>query len=241
MSPAQQPPQGDVSVVMPVLNEAARIRTRLQELVALAGVREVIVVDGGSSDGTLEILRSFDEGERVPVRLLRAERGRARQMNAGARVAEGPLLLFLHADTQLPRDAARWVRRILGDPAVALGAFRTRTVDDASGRTRLWLRLADLRSRYSAVPYGDQALFMRKHDFEACGGYPDQPLMEDIELSLALRRLGKVRTAPQEVRVSGRRFLAHPLRDTVLVNVFPLLYRLGMSPERLAHWYADTR
>jgi hypothetical protein len=133
------------------------------------------------------------------------------------------------------------VERALSNPAVVAGAFKTWTVSDADGSSRPWLHLADIRSRYTRLPYGDQAMFVRRDAFERAGGFPDQPLMEDLELSIRLRKLGRIARVPACVRVSGRRFVAHPVRDTVLVNVMPLLYRLGVSPARLAALYADVR
>ncbi len=230
-----------LSVILPVLNERRRIGLRLDELARMPGVDEVIVVDGGSDDGSAEFAERHPLVVSGCARLLRSEAGRARQMNLGARAASGQVLLFLHADTELPEDAASWVEAAFADPDVVFGAFRTWTIDDQSQRRAIWLRLADLRSRYARVPYGDQALFVRREAFFAVGGYPDQPLMEDTELCLRLRKLGKLRRLPCQVRVSGRRFLAHPIRDTVLVNVFPLLYRLGVSPARLKQIYRDVR
>jgi hypothetical protein len=231
--------QPELSIVVPVLDEGARIGMRLRELAPLvdAGRAEVIVVDGGSSDRTLEIAEGF-----TGVRVLRARRGRAAQMNAGARAASGRVLLFLHADVALPADALDWVRRALDTPATVAGAFRTWTIaDDGSGRRALWLHLADLRSRYSGLPYGDQALFVRRDTFFDVGGFPELLLMEDLELARRLRKRGKIRIVPATVRVSGRRFLAHPLRDTLLINVFPLLYRLGVPASRLAKLYHHVR
>jgi len=160
-------------------------------------------------------------------------------MNAGARLATGDVLLFLHADASLPAGAAAYVEGALADPRIVAGAFRTWHVAD--GARAPWLHLADLRSRLSGLPYGDQALFARREAFERSGGFPDQPLMEDLELSRRLRRLGRIAIVPASVRVSGRRFLAHAIRDTLLVNAFPLLYRLGVPAERLARFYADVR
>ncbi|HLV19563.1 MAG TPA: TIGR04283 family arsenosugar biosynthesis glycosyltransferase [Polyangiaceae bacterium] len=225
----------NVSVVLPVLNEAARIAARLHELSQL-GIFETIVVDGGSSDGTVDLVRAAEH-----ARVVEAPRGRARQMNAGARLARGDVLLFLHADVALPPDTLAVVEHTLSDPGVVAGAFRTWTVNDADGGRAPWLHLADVRSRYSKLPYGDQALFVRRAVFERLGGFPEIPLMEDLELSLRLWRLGEIRVAKACARVSGRRFLAHPLRDTFFVNVFPLLYRLGVPPARLARLYADVR
>jgi hypothetical protein len=122
------------------------------------------------------------------------------------------------------------------------GAFLTHTVPDG-GRWELGrlLRLADGRSRYTPHPYGDQALFVRAERFRTVGGYPDIPLMEDLELSRRLARRGRLARCRAEVKVSGRRFQTRPVYYTTLVNVFPLLYRLGVSPTRLARLYHHTR
>ncbi len=215
-----------ISVVVPVLDEARRIEGALDAVLALAGRKEVIVVDGGSRDDTARLARSR------PVRVVEAERGRARQMNAGAAVAAGDVLVFLHADTTLPGDALARIEATLADPAVVAGAFRTWTVADTAAVP--WfaplLHLADLRSRYTSLPYGDQAVFVRAGAFRQIGGFPDQPLMEDLELARRLSRLGRIVTVPARVRVSGRRFVARPVFYTVAVNVFPTLYRLGVPP-----------
>lgn len=230
-----------LSIVMPVLDEAARIDQRLDELARLPGLSEVIVVDGGSRDGTREICLDHPTSARGLLHLVESARGRGRQLNAGAAAARGRTLLFLHADVSLPEDAAAWVERVLAEPGVVAGAFRTWTVDDRAARRAPWLHLADVRSRVTRRPYGDQALFLRAREFFAVGGFPDQSLMEDIELCRRLARRGRIVTAPRSVRVSGRRFLAHPLRDTLLVNTFPLLHRLGVDSDTLARWYRDVR
>ena len=227
-----------VSVVMPVLNEEKRIVRALENLSVLADVHEVIVVDGGSTDATADLV-----GANSRVTLVRAERGRSKQMNAGARAASGDVLLFLHADVTLPDDAISQVEGALHNPAVVAGAFRTWTVAD-DGPSPLWgalLHLADLRSRYTRLPYGDQAIFVRAAVFHGLGGFPDQPLMEDFELSRRLRNIGRVVTLPASVRVSGRRFLTRPVYYLFVVNVFPLLYRLGIPPRVLANLYGHPR
>jgi rSAM/selenodomain-associated transferase 2 len=220
-----------LSIIIPVLDEERRIGERLTEL---RDCVDIIVVDGGSRDRTVERARAFPG-----VRVEKAPRGRASQMNHGARLASGDVLLFLHADVSLPPDAVTHIERALADARTVAGAFRTWHVAD--GRSAPWLHLADLRSRYSGLPYGDQALFVRREAFWKAGGFPEQPLMEDLELSLRLRRLGPIAIVPASVRVSGRRFLAHPIRDTLLVNAFPLLYRLGVPPATLARLYRDVR
>ena len=226
-----------LSVVIPVLDEARGIGDRLTELRALPGIDEIVVVDGGSRDGTVDIAR------RIPgVCVLEAPRGRGPQMNAGASAAAGDVLLFLHAECSLPRDAGAWVERALAEPRVVAGAFRVRTYADG-GRNWLGplLRLADLRSRTTRLPYGDQAVFVRREAFHRAGGFPNQPLMEDVELARRLRRVGRIRTVPAEVRVSGRRFLAQPVRTVLAMRLFPTLYRLGVPPERLARLYGNPR
>jgi rSAM/selenodomain-associated transferase 2 len=226
-----------LTVVIPTLDEAARIGTRLTELRRVTGVDEVVVCDGGSGDDTCEIVKRSGT-----ARLVHAGRGRARQMNAGAAAAAGDVLLFLHADVSLPSDAAWWVRHTLAQPGVVAGAFRTYHCDDTDrARRPPWLHLADLRSRYTSLPYGDQALFLHATTFHQLGGYADQELMEDLEFAIRLRRTGRIRTARAHVRVSARRFLAHPLRFALIVNSFPALYRLGVSPTRLRRWYSDVR
>ena len=226
-----------ISVIVPVLNEERRIGARLEELSRTDGFQEILLVDGGSSDRTLEIARRYPG-----VRVLSAPRGRAVQMNAGARLATGDVLLFLHADVLLPQDAAQWVSTALSHPGTVAGAFRTWTVADAE---RSWLgpllHLADLRSRYSRLPYGDQGLFVQRDAFSKVGGFPEQPLMEDLALSRRLRSMGRIRIVAANVRVSGRRFLTRPLWYGFLINVFPLLYRLGVSPRRLAALYGNPR
>lgn len=226
----------NVSVVMPVLNEEVTIGEQLAALGAVKDLGEVIVVDGGSSDRTLDVVRAHEA-----ARILTSVRGRAAQMNAGARVAAGDVLLFLHADVRLPPDTVRWIETALADDEVVAGAFRTWTVPDQQTWLGPLLHLADLRSRYTRLPYGDQALFVRTSVFRDLGGFPDQPLMEDLELSRRLRKVGRICTVPALVHVSGRRFVARPAYYTFLVNAFPLLYRLGVPARALASLYGDPR
>lgn len=224
-----------VAIIIPVLDEERVIAQRLDELAPLDA--ELLVVDGGSRDRTRALVAA-----RAPrVRLLESARGRAAQMNAGAARTRAPVLLFLHADVALPSDALAHVTQALGRPGVVAGAFRTWTVADRPTRLGPLLHFADLRSRYSKLPYGDQALFVRAEVFHRVGGFPALPLMEDLALSQRLSREGTVHVVRQRVQVSGRRFIAHPLRDTFLVNVFPALFRLGVPPAVLARLYANVR
>jgi rSAM/selenodomain-associated transferase 2 len=227
-----------ISVVVPVLNEETRIRRCLRDLERFS-FHEVIVVDGGSTDET-RALASAIPG----VMLVETAAGRATQMNEGARRATGELLLFLHADVSLPSDAVAQIRTVMTASDTSAGAFRTWTVADGDARRPRWsplLHLADLRSRYSKLPYGDQAIFVRRSDFWKAGGYPEIPLMEDLELSRRLSRIGSIRVAPASVLVSGRRFLERPCYFFLVVNAFPLLYRLKVPPRLLAKAYGVVR
>src|SRR3990172_7535191 len=167
-----------ISVIIPALDEAEVIGLALSTVVETPEI-ELIVVDGGSRDATAEIARSYG------ARVLISPPGRARQMNAGAKVAAGECLLFLHADTRLPAQFAGEVRRILAVPGIIAGAFELR-IDGTGWGLRLVERAANLRSRLLQLPYGDQGLFLRAAQFQALGGYPEIAFMEDFEL---LRRL----------------------------------------------------
>jgi uncharacterized protein len=225
-----------ISIVMPVLDEAARIRSAVERAAGLAGAREVIVVDGGSRDATARLAAG------VPgVTVVSSEPGRGRQMNTGARLAVGEVLLFLHADVELPADMAVHVERAFAGPGAVAGAFRTWTVADHATRLGPLLHLADLRSRYTALPYGDQALFVRARTFDEVGGFPELPILEDLEMARRLRQRGRIARARASVRVSGRRFVARPVFYTALVNLIPGLFRLGVPAEALARWYAAVR
>ncbi len=237
LAPTSAPSRSRVSVIIPVLDEEARIGGQLEAVARISGLHEAIVVDGGSRDGTVARVRAAGT-----ARLVVASRGRASQMNAGARAATGDVLLFLHADVRLPEDAVHRVQEALAEPGVVAGAFRTWTVPDA-GRSWLapLLHLADLRSRYSGLPYGDQALFVRAEAFRQAGGFPEQPLMEDLELSRRLRRLGRIRVVRARVTVSGRRFQARPVLYALAVNLFPALYAAGVPASALKRLYGDPR
>jgi rSAM/selenodomain-associated transferase 2 len=211
-----------LSVVVPVLNEAPGIRAALEALAPLrARGHEVIVVDGGSSDGTADIAAGLCD------RVLTAPRGRAAQMNAGARVANGDMLLFLHADTRLPADF------MIPDSSV-WGRFDVR-IDSRHPLLKVVACAMNLRSRLTGIATGDQAMFVRRDVFP---GFPEIALMEDVALSRLLKRLGKPKCVHERVTTSGRRWEAHGvLRTIFLMWRLRLLYFLGASPEALARKY----
>ncbi len=220
-----------ISVVIPALNEAATIETAVSSALGIDDV-ECIVVDGGSHDRTVERAR------RAGATVARAPRGRAKQLNAGARAARYPLLLFLHADTVLPSGYGAAVRRILAQPDVACGAFRLR-IEPAGSALRAIERIANLRASRFALPYGDQALFLRADRFHRLGGFPDLPVMEDFELVRRLRRAGRIEIAPEAVETSSRRWRRYGTwRTTVLHQIAVLAYLGGIRVRTIARWTA---
>jgi len=192
----------------------------------------VILVDGGSDDATIQVAARFPA-----VRLLASPRGRARQMNAGARAAWGDILLFLHADTWLPEGGLGAVSAALDDARVVGGRFDVR-FDSSRPVLRMIAFFMNLRSRASGISTGDQAIFVRREVFETMGGYPDMPLMEDIELSRRLKRRGRLAALPSRVTTSARKWEREgALRTMALMWVFRFLYMVGVSPARLHRWY----
>lgn len=229
--------QPTLHIVMPVLNEAAGITATLQQLQPmLARGAQLVAVDGGSNDSTRDLVRAF-AAHQPGVQWLDAPRGRARQMNAGAQVCgEGPLL-FLHADTTLPPNAGALIATALADGRHRWGRFDVAIV----GRhwlLRLIAFFMNLRSRLSGIATGDQALFMTRAAFDAVGGFPDQPLMEDIEMSIRLKRLSRPAGLRARVRTSGRRWETHGVwRTLLLMWRLRLAYWRGVPAARLAELY----
>lgn len=232
-----------LSVVVPVLDEARCVRARLEVLAATPGVDEVVVVDGGSRDGTAALAAEVP-GVRVLGLPHGARAGRGGQLAVGARHATGDLLLFLHIDCGLPDRAPARIRGLLARPGVVAGAFRTRHV--WNGDRRRWIRpllpMSDLRASYTRLPYGDQALFVRADAYRQAGGFLRLPLFEDVDLARRLWRVGRVEILPEPVEVDARRYAARPLRSVVAMNTFPALWRLGLvDGETLARWYGRAR
>lgn len=220
-----------LSIVVPTLDEAAGIAVHLATLQPLraAGV-EVVLVDGGSADGTVERARGLVDA------VVSAPRGRGVQLHAGARAARGEVLLFLHADTRLPPGAPEAVRA-----ALAAGARWGRFDVEIDGRHPLLRVVAwcmNLRSRWTGIATGDQAIFVARAAYDAAGGFPPVPLMEDVALSRALRAAGAPACLRARVRTSGRRWEARGVLRTIgLMWRLRLAYALGADPARLAGRY----
>ncbi len=223
-----------VTVILPVLNETARINDLITHLRGLQpdAPREIIVVDGDPGGGTVGSL--LDKGVITAV----TERGRAHQMNYGAALASGDILLFLHADTRLPADALARVKAAMDNDRYAAGAFDL-GIQTARRIFRITEKYVALRTRITRVPFGDQAIFIRKSYFDRIGGYRDIPLMEDIELMRRIRKRGdRIIIIPEQVMTSARRWENEGVLYCTLRNfALRLSYVLGTPPERLVKWY----
>jgi rSAM/selenodomain-associated transferase 2 len=223
-----------ISVVVPVLNEAANINRLIGHLRALPSDREpeIIVVDGDPGRGTLEAI----EHRRVVTAV--AGPGRAVQMNAGAALASGDILLFLHADTFLPGNAFELISASLRDSRYVGGAFDLGILTERR-IFRITERYAACRTRLTRVPFGDQGIFLRRAYFEQFGGYREVPIMEDVELMTRIRKRGDaIRIIPAKVMTSARRWEREGVVYVTVRNwALQLLYTLGVPPERLAKWY----
>ena len=225
------------SIIVPVLHESLRINHLINHLHRLEAHQqgcEIIVVDGSSTRDTIDAVRS----NRVITVI--AEPGRARQMNAGATVAHGEVLIFLHVDTELPHDAFTKIDSVMKQTKYVGGAFELGITSD-----RFLYRVLEywvsLRCRLTRIPYGDQAIFIRRNYFEKLGGYSEIPIMEDIELMRRIRAAGdKIYIIPDRVMTSPRRweqegFIYVNMRNTALL----LLYYLGVSPAKLTRFYKN--
>ena len=223
-----------LSVIVPTFNEARSINRTLEQVAGLRGRVEVIVVDGGSTDATIEIVR------RRRIKVLTAERGRGSQMHAGALVAQGNALLFLHADTQPPPDARERIMEALRDPETVGGNFTV--CFDGEGRAARFLTWLYPQLRKLGLCYGDSAIFVRREVYNQIGGFQSFPIFEDLDLVRRLRKRGRIVHLSAVVITSSRRF-----EDRSFVATFTwwailqTLYWLGVHPRTLNRLYAPVR
>ena len=219
-----------ISVIIPTYNEADNIQLTIERLnLYKSSDIEIIVVDGGSEDETMAI------AAQCGAKVLASNPGRASQMNTGATIAHGTILLFLHADTGVPKGFDRWIQEGL-DHAIA-GAFDLKIAGEN------WpLRAIEwgvgIRSRFCQLPYGDQGIFLRADTFHEMGGFPELPIMEDFVLMRTLRKKGRIAIVPAAVLTSARRWQTQGIWQTTLMNQVMIVgFYLGVKPDRLRAWY----
>jgi len=222
-----------ISVIIPILNEAKILGKTLSQLQPELGPHELIIVDGGSSDSSVCIAKGYGE-------VLTSARGRAKQLNAGAAAATGDILLFLHADVWLETGALAAVEAALSAGDIG-GGFRQK-IDGKCILYRLIEIAGNIRGKYLKVFYGDSGIFLARATFEKIGGFPDVPVLEEMEFSKGLRKLGKTTLIVPHIHLSARRWEARGIIRTTLNNwLITLLYFLKVSPERLAKLYSHIR
>ena len=218
-----------------MLNEAAAIASTLRALRRGAPDAEIVVVDGGSIDASVAEARPLCDT------LISVSRGRARQMNAGAREAHGDALVFVHADTIVPSSFAADIASALSGPAVVGGRFDLK-LDASAIPYRIIAAMINLRSRISRTGTGDQAIFVRRAVFDRLGGFPDLELCEDLEFARRLKRAGRVACLRARVTTSARRWNRDGVVRTVIrMWLIRAMYLTGVAPARLKRMYSDTR
>ncbi|MEE9539537.1 MAG: TIGR04283 family arsenosugar biosynthesis glycosyltransferase [candidate division NC10 bacterium] len=222
-----------LSIIIPAVNEAHNLRRLLPDLSKKFPGAEVIVVDGGSIDGSPQVVQQFPF-----ARFFETPRGRARQMNAGARETRGEILLFLHADTSLPNGALEAIQKALADPQIVGGRFEIELDSSRPIFQAIAYFLNLLRSRPDLIATGDQAVFVRRKTFSAMDGYPEIPLMEDVEFIKNLKRRGNIAYLPIPATTSTRKWEREGvLQTTLLMLTVWLLHFIRVSPARLHQLY----
>ncbi len=227
--------QPKISIIMPVINEAKVLRDTLGSI-HLTTDEELIVVDGGSTDDTLSIAKNYTD------KVFAAKSGRASVMNYGAEQAEGEILLFLHADCILPVQGFTMIRKTLKVTGTVAGGFYL-SIDQQGPGFRIIEYMANVRARFSSLIYGDQGMFLRKAIFDRVGGFKDMQLMEDIEISRKLNRLGRIALVKPPIKASPRRWIEEgavytTLRDWAISFSYAFL---GVTPEKLIKYYREVR
>lgn len=223
-----------VSIIIPVLNEEKKLKNFLTILENIKGEKEIILVDGRSTDNTASIAGKY-------TKVLFSERGRSKQMNKGAKYAEGNVLWFLHADSIVDPNSINYIEKVIEDKNIG-GGFSLYFYDFNTLFMRYISRTSNIRAEKFGIYFGDQGLFIRKDIFEKLGGYADIDIMEDLELSLRLRKMGKMKLLRYGIGTSARRFKNRgPIKTHILMHKLRILYFLGVSPEKLNKMYREVR
>jgi rSAM/selenodomain-associated transferase 2 len=221
-----------VSIIIPALNEEESLPFLLENLASQEGDFEIIVADGGSVDNTLTICKSYPD-----IKIISCEKGRALQMNKGAEIARGNTLLFLHADTLLPRKGIITIENVMNDDRFSAGSFLVR-FDHEDWILSFLARFTRINNRY--LTWGDHGIFIRRSIFNEIGGYKNIPLMEDLEIQKRVRRRGKFIKLPLPVTTSSRRFIQNGILRQKLLNIALIMaYEIGVAPARIKKFYSD--
>ena len=226
-----------VSVIIPVLNEIENLPHLIADLKEIADTLEIIIADGGSTDGTREWTR-----EQPGILFIDAPRGKGSQLNAGAAQATGDILLFLHGDSGMNREAWQAFQSAIAGPRIAGGAFHICFAEKAPGSLRLVEKGINARTSITRTATGDQGIFVRRDIFSAFAGAPDWPLFEDVELVRRIKKAGKFAVVKAPLTISGRRYIKNGVIPTALL-IFTLRigFWLGVSPYRLKKWFEEVR
>lgn len=223
-----------VSIIIPVLNEEKNIEKTLSQFNKLKGDKEIIVVDGGSKDNTKEIAERF-------ARVISSEKGRANQMNKGAKQAHGDILWFVHSDSVIKENSIEEIQLAIDEGYVG-GGFSLKFYDYNTLFMKYISVTSNLRGKYLGLYFGDQGIFVKKEVFQSLGGFPKQEIMEDWEFSLAMKKTGKLKLINTKIGTSARRFKqGGQLKTHILMHKIKLLYLLGTPTDRLAKIYKDIR
>ena len=227
-----------ISVIIPVFNEESIIENTLKQFLKWSNL-EVIVVDGGSKDKTIEVVNKISLANKQIKLIISNKLGRANQMNYGSAIATGNILLFLHADTVLPTNYQQTIQNILEKKEIIIGAFKLK-IDGKKKSLRLIETMVNLRSRLLSLPYGDQAFFITKDNFNRLGGFTDLPIMEDFDFIQRSKRYGKIAISNSMVVTSARRWQKIGVIKTTIINQLIIIgYLLKISPHKLRKFYRN--
>ncbi|WP_251860447.1 TIGR04283 family arsenosugar biosynthesis glycosyltransferase [Clostridium sp. Marseille-Q2269] len=223
-----------ISIIIPVLNEEKTIKYLLESLKDLNGEKEILIIDGGSEDGTIDIACKYG-------RVIKSKKGRSNQMNCGAKEARGEILWFVHSDSILNSNSIHAIEKVIHNGYIG-GGFSIYFYDLNSLFMKYIAKTSNIRAAKFNIYYGDQGIFIRKDVFISMGGYPSLDIMEDLEFSLALRKLGKLKLISLHIGTSARRFKKRgQLKTHLLMHKLRILYFMGVSTERLNKIYREER